>query len=198
MCIEEVLPIYLSNISTCICTYSTYCIILCLEYSHNRSKWVQIIWEDSVIPRDWQLEWVRAAVQFRTKELTKKTKLIIRPPQAKCIRTDRHTDSQKQGDHWLSGETQKLRHDCTRGGNRREEWERKLRFWNKREKEFKGLREQMANCTRVSQPGSKSVLCIGMGEGGVEGGRGKQEKGRGHEGSWGGAIRPWEHATGQH
>ena len=29
--------------------------------------------------------------------------------------------------------------------------------------DFKGLREQMANCTRVSQPGSKSVLCIRMG-----------------------------------
>lgn len=36
-------------------------------------------------------------------------------------------------------------------------------------RDFKGLREQMANCTRVSQPGSKSVLCIRMG-----GGRGRR------------------------
>jgi len=28
---------------------------------------------------------------------------------AKCIRTDRRTDSQKQGDHWQSGETQKTK-----------------------------------------------------------------------------------------
>lgn len=37
-------------------------------------------------------------------------------------------------------------------------------------KDLKGLREQMANCTRVSQPGSKSVLCIRMG-----GGRGRKD-----------------------
>lgn len=54
-------------------------------------------------------------MQFRTKGSTKKPN--IRPPQAKCIRTDRRTDSQKQGDHWQSerggvGETQKLRHSC--------------------------------------------------------------------------------------
>lgn len=58
-------------------------------------------------------------------------------------------------------------------------------------REFKGLREQMANCTRVSQPGSKSVLCIRKGArvwGGAE------EGGVGVGGvwsiSWGSAIRP--------
>lgn len=37
----------------------------------------------------------------------------------------------------------------------------------------------MANCTRVSQPGSKSVLCIRMRVGGGEGAGGE-----GHGGSW--------------
>lgn len=54
-----------------------------------------------------------------------------------------------------------------------------------KEKEFKGLREQMANCTRVSQPGSKSVLCIRTGVGGGEGrggeDGGEEETGRGME-----------------
>lgn len=45
-------------------------------------------------------------------------------------------------------------------------------FERKEKKSFKGLREQMANCTRVSQPGSKSVLCIRTGVGGGEGGGG--------------------------
>lgn len=54
---------------------------------------------------------------------------------------------------------------------------------------FKGLREQMANCTRVSQPGSKSVLCIRKGARVWAG----AEKGGGHldwSVSWGSAIRP--------
>lgn len=34
----------------------------------------------------------------------------------------------------------------------------------------------MANCTRVSQPGSKSVLCIRTGVGGGEGGRGTRRR----------------------
>lgn len=50
--------------------------------------------------------------------------------------------------------------------------------------EFKGLREQMANCTRVSQPGSKSVLCIRMGAGGGERKGEVWETGSGHGGSW--------------
>lgn len=56
------------------------------------------------------------------------------------------------------------------------------RFWKEgRRNDFKGLREQMANCTRVSQPGSKSVLCIRTGVvGGV---------GRGWEGAMAGAGR---------
>lgn len=70
---------------------------------------------------------------------------------------------------------------------KREESERSRDFSKKGEKEFKGLREQMANCTRVSQPGSKSVLCIRTGVGRRRrGGRRKeeQETGRGHGGSW--------------
>lgn len=44
----------------------------------------------------------------------------------------------------------------------------------------------MANCTRVLQPGSKSVLCIRTGVRGEKGrrGGGGQETGSGHEGSW--------------
>lgn len=45
----------------------------------------------------------------------------------------------------------------------------------------------MANCTRVSQPGSKSVLCIRTGvgrRGGSVGGGGEREMGMGHGGSW--------------
>lgn len=56
-------------------------------------------------------------------------------------------------------------------------------------KEFKGLREQMANCTRVSQPGSKSVLCIRTGVGAGEGGGGTGD-GKGPWRELGGAIRP--------
>lgn len=72
-----------------------------------------------------------AAVQFRTKGSTKKQN--IRPPQAKCIRTDRHTDSQKQGDHWQSGKTQKLRHSCMKRGEQKkgEESERNIDFERK-------------------------------------------------------------------
>lgn len=51
-----------------------------------------------------------------------------------------------------------------RNRRKREESERRRDF--ERGEEFKGLREQMANCTRVSQPGSKSVLCIRTGVGG--------------------------------
>lgn len=47
----------------------------------------------------------------------------------------------------------------------------------------------MANCTRVSQPGSKSVLCIRTGVGGGEG-RGKIGDGKGPWRKLGGAIRP--------
>lgn len=43
----------------------------------------------------------------------------------------------------------------------------------------------MANCTRVLQPGSKSVLCIRKGVGGGRGRRGGG--GWGHGGSW--AVR---------
>lgn len=71
---------------------------------------------------------------------------------------------------------------------------RKTEEFERKKKEFKGLREQMANCTRVSQPGSKSVLCIRKGvrerrrrrrRGGRR--RGSRRWGRGHGGSW--AVR---------
>lgn len=63
-------------------------------------------------------------MQFRTKGSTKKPN--IRPPQAKCIRTDRHTDSQKQGDHWQSerggvGDTEIKTQLYEEEGNRRRE-----------------------------------------------------------------------------
>lgn len=122
----------------------------------------------SVIPRDWHLEWVRG-LQCSSKTKGSTRKLIIRPPQAKCIRTDRHTDSQKQGNHWQSGETQKV--GKTRLYERREQ-RREIEIFERKKREFKGLREQMANCTRVSQPGSKSVLCIRTGVGGGDGGGG--------------------------
>lgn len=72
-------------------------------------------------------------MQFRTKGSTKK--LNIRPPQAKCIRTDRHTDSQKQGDHWQSGQTQKLRHGCMkRRGQKKSEGSERSGDFERKEK----------------------------------------------------------------
>lgn len=140
----------------------------------------------SVIPRDWHLKWVRGCSAVQNQGVNKK--LNIGLPQAKCIRTDRHTDSQKQGDHWQSGEIQKLRHSCMkkREQKKRKESERNTDF---ERKEFKGIREQMANCTRVSQPGSKSVLCIRTGMGGGDGGGGVGD-GRGPWRKLGSAIRP--------
>lgn len=89
---------------------------------------------------------------------------------------------------------QKLRHSCMKSREHK-----KREFWRNRDferKEFKGLREQMANCTRVSQPGSKSVLCIRTGVGGGEG-RGGIGDGKGPWRELGGAIRPLERATGR-
>lgn len=71
---------------------------------------------------------------------------------------------------------------------KREESERSRDFSKKGEKEFKGLREQMANCTRVSQPGSKSVLCIRT-EWGGGGGEGGGRRNRRREGAMEGAGR---------
>lgn len=87
---------------------------------------------------------------------------------------DGQTDMQRRGARWQSGKTQKLRHSCMRGGKEeRDKLERNRDF---QRRDFKGLREQMANCTRVSQPGSKSVLCIRTGAG--DGGGGPVDKGR--------------------
>lgn len=98
------------------------------------------------------------------------------------------TDRQKQGD-------QSVRDGDTTAQDGREVVEETEILKAKRE-EFKGLREQMANCTRVSQPGSKSVLCIRMGEE-----EGRERGGSGDE-KWpwrklDGAIRPWVRATGR-
>lgn len=69
--------------------------------------------------------------------------------------------------------------------------EEEIEILKENREEFKGLREQMANCTRVSQPGSKSVLCIRTGAGVRE----RKEGLEVGEGKWpwrklGGAIRP--------
>lgn len=69
------------------------------------------------------------------------------------------------------------------GQKKREESERSGDFSKKGEKEFKGLREQMANCTRVSQPGSKSVLCIRTGVGRRRRGGGGGRRSRRREGA---------------
>lgn len=59
------------------------------------------------------------------------------------------------------------------GGEIQREVAEEIEILKESREEFKGLREQMANCTRVSQPGSKSVLCIrtGAGRGEREGGK---------------------------
>lgn len=75
------------------------------------------------------------------------------------------------------------------GTERRERSQRGVEKLKEKRREFKGLREQMANCTRVSQPGSKSVLCIRTGVGKREGGEGMGD-GKGPWRELGGAIRP--------
>lgn len=93
------------------------------------------------------------------------------------VHKDRHTqtDSQKQGDYWQSGRTQKLRHGCMK--------RKKQKISKGKKEQFKGLREQMANCTRVSQPGSKSVLCIRREVGGGRGGEGRKRGAEDEEGA---------------
>lgn len=100
-----VLPIYMPNILICLCTYSTYCIVLCTWNSHTlglyeiRSLLMILCDPTGLAPSMGQ--GLQCSSEPRGRQRNR-----IRPPQAKCIRTDRHTDSQKQGDHWQSGDTE--------------------------------------------------------------------------------------------
>lgn len=141
----------------------------------------------SVIPGDWHLKWVRGCSAVQNQGVDKETE---HQTSTGKVHKDRQTYRQSETGGPLAewGDTTKIKTrpyeeeetDEERGG------QRGIEVLKGKRKDFKGLREQMANCTRVSQPGSKSVLCIRTG---VGGGRGRG-KGKGPWRELGGVIRP--------
>lgn len=125
----------------------------------------------SVIPGDWHLNLVEGCSAVPNRGVDKETEHQTSAGGQTDIQTVRNRGT--IGKVW--------RHRTYEEDVTEEEGRRGIKILKGKRENFKGLREQMANCTRVSQPGSKSVLCIraGVGEMGWGGGLGEGKRGHG-------------------